>query len=149
MRKITQRGLIRDVPTRWRRQYPTGVVYPSAPQKQQLLDALDLETATAAEVDAIIGNESWTRLPECQECGKENVETVEIGQPLEIESRTARVCADCLRAALKMFDEDPLCTSCSEPIRPMTLYFMTNDGPRCQSCEAKVERERDARRGWS
>jgi hypothetical protein len=59
-----------------------------------------LKKASAeAEIEAIIGNKSWTR-NSCSECGKDFDVVIEIGQPEDYESATAYLCASCLGKAL-------------------------------------------------
>lgn len=65
------------------------------------LRALDPETATAEQVDEIIGNRSWTRL-KCNECDKEVEGLVCIGEEPDYDSQTAFVCFACLREAFDM-----------------------------------------------
>ena len=104
MKVITVRSLIRDVADRWDRQYPPGHKY-TAPDKAAIgvrLRALDAETATAAEVDATIGNSSWTDTPRCDDCGARGLAVVvQMGEPPDYESSTSSLCVPCLRAAME------------------------------------------------
>jgi hypothetical protein len=100
---------IRGVAARWRAQYrlalrqaPDGGTAAIARQ----LDALDPETATAADVTRIIGNGSWVSLV-CDECGEDVPAAVAVGQPPDYESATATVCEPCLRKALALFGSKP------------------------------------------
>ena len=47
------------------------------------------------DVDATIGNGSWTRLT-CNECGKEKEMVAEVGETPDWESNTANICMDCI-----------------------------------------------------
>jgi len=112
MTLTTQRDLIRSVAARWRKQYEpftddrplfswrTGQQLPPLNKKQiaEKLDALDPETATAAEVNDTIGNASWTRLS-CDECGKETDATLQVGEEPDYESQTACLCRSCVEKA--------------------------------------------------
>jgi hypothetical protein len=111
MKLTTQRDLIRSVATRWRQQYepfthdtPLFSVRNGHRQvipKKEIaasLEALDKETATAADVAAIIGNESWTRLT-CDECGKDTDAVIMVGQEPDYESHTASLCRSCVERA--------------------------------------------------
>jgi hypothetical protein len=115
MKITTQRDLIRVVAARWRKAYEpfkhdgpmfscrVGAVSPPL-SKQQIadaLDALDGETATPADVAAIIGNASWTRLT-CNECGKDVDAILTVGQGPGYESRTASLCMPCVKRAAAM-----------------------------------------------
>ena len=104
MKLITERSLIRCVAARWDAQYPSGSRSAEQAAISNALRGLDVERASAEEVAAIIGNDSWTRIPRCDECGAKGVPVVEIGQEPDYESRTAWICARCLRSALKMVE---------------------------------------------
>ena len=83
----------------WRGRKPADVIY-------KRLAALDVETATAADVEEIIGNDSWTVI-DCDECGERVPAVVRVGYDPDYESSmnsTALVCADCLRRALSMIE---------------------------------------------
>ena len=53
-------------------------------------------------VDAIIGNDSWTRVPECNECKKNVAAVVQVGDEPDYESSTAWICEGCLKKALAL-----------------------------------------------
>ena len=108
----TQRQLIQAVAKRWRETYQpfkndrplfswrTGVTSPPL-NKQQIadaLDALDGDTASADDVSAIIGNESWTRL-NCDECKADVTLTVQVGNEPDYESHRAELCLECAEKA--------------------------------------------------
>lgn len=69
------------------------------------LMALDQETATAADVAEIIGTPLWAEMKSCGECRKKTWEIVEIGEKPDYESKTAYLCGDCLRDALRMLGD--------------------------------------------
>ena len=111
MKLTTQRDLIRTVAARWRQQYePFSHDIPlcsvrnghrqTIPKKEiaAMLDATDLETATPADIAAIIGNESWTRLT-CDECGKDTDAVLTVGREPDYESRTVSLCRSCVEQA--------------------------------------------------
>lgn len=106
MELITERGQIRTVAKRWRKQYGEGT-YGADKRNRNIvgeLDALDVETATSADVAEIIGNNSWVCVESCDECGKETWDCVQLGESPDYESRTVYVCGDCLRAALELLN---------------------------------------------
>lgn len=95
-----------SVPDRWAQQY-SGDRFGS--EKHLITAALrSLERAnglTKEAIDAAIGNESWTR-NECNECGVDADLTITVGEPMDYESHTATLCADCIaRAADKLRNE--------------------------------------------
>jgi hypothetical protein len=56
-------------------------------------------------VDKIIGNRSWTAVPTCNGCEREELPAVaQVGEPCDYESRTAFLCVDCLREALRLIE---------------------------------------------
>ena len=98
MEVITERVRIREVAARWRAQYPK-----SRENKWEKLKALDIETATADEVEAIIGNRSWTRLEECSDCKATDLPlVVQVGNAPDYESNTAWLCIGCIKKALAL-----------------------------------------------
>lgn len=58
------------------------------------------------DVDALIGNDSWTAPRTCSECQREAAAVVEIGEPPDYESSTAWICRRCLENALALFTGD-------------------------------------------
>ena len=66
--------------------------------EEEELEALDKDKATAQDVAAIIGNESWTSL-KCDECGNETETVVQVGQEPEYDSHTACLCVPCVKTA--------------------------------------------------
>lgn len=99
MQLITERDLIRGVAKAWDEQYgtPTDPKY-SETLVSQRLHELDTEKATAQDVAAIIGNDSWTTL-RCHECGKDTTTILRLGEPPDYESNTADICPTCIRQA--------------------------------------------------
>lgn len=110
MKLITQRELIRGVAAKWREQYaPNGkwLSVGAAFDKREVyerLRELDGETVAAEQVDGIIGNGSWTSL-RCDDCDVSVGAVVEVGQPPDYESATARLCEACARKAAAAFGD--------------------------------------------
>jgi hypothetical protein len=105
---ITTRTLIRSVVKRWEAQYRPEDVYVKlyGADKQTILaklKELDPEQASPEEVEAIIGNTSWTRVT-CDACGSEVGEVVRLGQEPDYESATASICHECLAKAIKLIE---------------------------------------------
>ena len=94
MKLITRHARAAEAAIQWESQYQ-GDREGKAAAIRLLGDSPDPDA-----VDAIIGNDSWTRVPDCDECKREVAAVVEIGEEPDYESATARVCVDCLRAAL-------------------------------------------------
>jgi hypothetical protein len=131
MNITTQRGLIQAVADRWHATYQpfnprydnplsfvTGMPIHMRPKKEtwELLKGLDLETATAEEVDAVIGNSSWTRL-KCDECGEEVGAVIHVGEDPDYESSTASLCYPCCVRAYTLMSAH-FVTASAEPPAP-------------------------------
>lgn len=105
MKLITERTQVREVAKRWANSYPENGPYGRDPQKQAItkaLAALDVETATAADVAAIIGNDSWCCPQKCHECGAVVDVAVQVGEEPDYESNTATLCFACVENALAL-----------------------------------------------
>jgi hypothetical protein len=87
----TTRQLCRHVAERWRSQYE-GKPYAHAAPIQEKLDALD-KNGTRAEIDAIIGNPSWTTKM-CDVCERRVEKWAILG-----DYETINVCEECLEDA--------------------------------------------------
>lgn len=109
MRIRTTRERVRQVADRWHQQYPKDqsdvIGIKSTDEIWHRLRALDVETATKADVDRIIGVAGWADVT-CDTCKAVVDVVVEMGEPSDYESRTADCCPACLRAALAMLDEE-------------------------------------------
>lgn len=103
MKLLTEREQIRSVAAEWKRQYPDG----SCDAVYKQLSGLDVETATADDVAAIIGNRSWVTEHECDQCGRRTWNIVMVGAEPDYESSTACMCAPCLRSALSLLRKKP------------------------------------------
>lgn len=106
-RLVTRRSLVLEVVDRWRESYRHYIFGPHQAdphgkdkrEAYERLQALHLGTCDPAEVDAIIGNGSWTRVS-CDQCRKEVEEAVIVGQEPDYESCTATLCRRCVAAAV-------------------------------------------------
>lgn len=100
MKLLTERDLIRSVAKRWRQQYDklyNGM--PMCPFKLGMLqdiESLNVETCSAGDVKAVIGNDSWTEL-RCEECGNRVKSVVIAGGSLG--SKSIYLCCECVTAA--------------------------------------------------
>ena len=105
LKLITQRDLIRDLAKRWAEQYGSSY-WKNDEEKQSILrklEAADLETATAADIEAVIGNNSWTTL-ECDVCDLYVDAVVQCGDEPDYESSTANMCRACAIKAAEMLE---------------------------------------------
>ena len=103
MKLVTERSLIRNVHERWLSQYPN----PQGDRLRVLLELTDLdrETATAKDVEKIIGNDTWVMPNTCDECGARGKPVVQICEEPDYETHTAWICQACIERALRMFKE--------------------------------------------
>jgi hypothetical protein len=108
-RIITPDTLAAGVAEAWRRQYAATIAQgrPRADQRsQQLAALLAMDPPTAEKVKAILGNDSWAQT-QCDHCGAEGLPVVEVGGPMDYEPGSARLCRDCLFAAVAAIDGWP------------------------------------------
>lgn len=106
MKLMTEREQVRAVAAAWRAQFGRW----TDPEKVRItrqLDALDVETATSADVAAIIGNESWVNPRSCDDCDARSWDIVRVGEEPDYESATAYLCRDCLQRALSLLPHIP------------------------------------------
>ena len=96
MKLITERDLIRGVADAWGRQFISTSGEHN--ETKMRLVSLNKETATADEVNEIIGNASWTNI-KCDQCGTLVKLVVQVGKVPAYESNTANLCTTCLTAA--------------------------------------------------
>lgn len=101
MRVITRQMLANEAASSWKRQY-YGWTDQSKVAIGEQLEALG-DSPLADRVDKVIGNQSWTRLT-CDDCDKVVDRVVQLGQPLDYDSRTANVCADCFAKAVRLME---------------------------------------------
>lgn len=100
--KITRRTLAAEAAKHWRKQYGDN----AGPDKTAIQRALERlgENPAPDDVDKAIGNQSWTRVPNCDGCDKENPRSVvRVGQKSDYESNTAFLCAQCLQEAVGLY----------------------------------------------
>jgi len=98
MEKVTRKTRAKTVLKNWINQYPSSNF-----DIREMLKALG-DNPNPNDVDKIIGNKSWTAVPDCDECGKSFSIVVTIGEEPDYESSTADICKNCLKKALKLFD---------------------------------------------
>ena len=101
MKKITRAILAATALERYIKQYPEPFTFRDGSNSSDIIAGLrELgEQPNPDDVDRVVGNRSWTEVPLCDECGKTDYVVIEIGEPLDYESATARVCWTCLLVA--------------------------------------------------
>lgn len=110
MKIITQRDLIRSVTQRWRGQYPKDDYLVSkktgGPERcgdiLQRLQKLDLEVATAEEVETAIGGKlGWVNIS-CDECGSSASMPM---MQFNSHDNSTSICSTCMLKAFAMWEE--------------------------------------------
>jgi hypothetical protein len=104
MELITERSRIKGVADAWDAQYapdfrPTAIG--SSKTISEKLHALNLSKVSAATVDKIIGNDSWTRLT-CDECRKRVPKVVVLYHPGD-GSAVFEICESCATKVKTLF----------------------------------------------
>jgi hypothetical protein len=93
MEVLTKKQVIKDVPKRWKNQYPNG--------KEHIYEKLiAAKPLSKKKVDAIIGNDSWTTLT-CDQCSKD----VPLVVLLDNSEYSNSICEQCLNKALDLINE--------------------------------------------
>ncbi|WP_443700181.1 hypothetical protein [Pseudomonas sp.] len=111
MKIITRQIEADEAPASFEKQYGRdrdGKKWINGRTRDETIDALNAlpKPVNADEVDRIIGNDSWTRVPTCDDCGKCSLDAVmQLGQEPDWESCTAHICHACLKAALDTIEK--------------------------------------------
>jgi hypothetical protein len=106
MKSISPDELAKTAAQRWKETYFTKREMGGSWHSHQMEEKYDKlvrlgSTPKASEVDAIIGNTTWTQHI-CDEDGCDRVADMEIGEEWDYESSTARLCGQCLQKAIKL-----------------------------------------------
>lgn len=99
MNIVLEKEKLATVLPRWERQYG-GREDPDKAKITRELNALDWTKATAAEVEKIIGNQSWTK-EICGDCGEYSMPVVQFGQ---YGDRDFCLCSTCIGKAAVLSD---------------------------------------------
>lgn len=100
MKLTTERVRIREEARRWNAQPPINQEYSEIAEK---FKSLDLNTATAEEVGAILGYD-WRGPPRCDECRAIVTVAVQVGEEPDYDSATAMLCRSCVAKALSLLE---------------------------------------------
>ena len=93
---LTRRICADQAASRWVNQYPDSRL-----GTRRALRALGA-SPDPDEIDRIVGNDSWTKPPLCDECGGESPAVVKIGDVAHY-GATAWICIDCIHEAAVAF----------------------------------------------
>ncbi len=104
---IHRRDIIRSVPDRWDAQYPKAWAHADMVAKGKHLRVLDLEKATSADIERVIGNDSWTVM-RCHECQQDRSPLVRIGEEPDCDANWVDVCPECLQKAVQALATSPV-----------------------------------------
>lgn len=97
---IQKANIVAGVPERWKKQYSRPNEDPDKQAITAALQALKGSAFTAEQVDAIIGNDSWTD-NDCTECGQDFPTLVRIGEEPDYEAQWVDLCPNCLAKAVE------------------------------------------------
>ncbi len=99
MKVITKNDLLKELPSRYRKQYPDGRVLSTGIDTQAVYDKLiNDESLTTEKAAEIIGNDSWTRL-QCYECNENKDEVILFGK-IDYDEAYYIACENCLTKAI-------------------------------------------------
>lgn len=98
---VTRQMLASKAAVNWQDQYKTPQ-WRHTDKMGTLVELVALgPTPTPEQVNAVIGNSSWTRLV-CNQCSKEVDTVIVVGQVQDYESSTASLCITCLEQAYNL-----------------------------------------------
>lgn len=98
---VTRQMLASQAAKAWQAQYKAPE-YRHSDKMSTLVELVALgPTPTPEQVNAVIGNSSWTRLA-CDQCGKEVETVIVVGHTPDHESGTALLCITCLEQAYNL-----------------------------------------------
>ena len=115
MKLITIKSQIKEVVKRFRRQYKDfndnfvlkcSVGDKTVKQIYEELLKLDVNKATAFDIEKIMGNTSWTEPQTCDECNKKFDIVIQLEEEPDYESSTIIICKSCLEKALKLIQDN-------------------------------------------
>jgi hypothetical protein len=101
MTLLYRADVVANVPMRWAAAYNNWHYDAEKRVKTEKLLALPAGFS-AEDVNAIIGNDSWTEL-KCSECQKNHDVLIQIGDEPDYDARYVELCRDCLSRATLMF----------------------------------------------
>ena len=111
MKAITLESQAAEAAERWKEVYFERGAWATHPRGCASIHAslveLDLDKpgeALAGEIAAIIGNDTWCKPQNCNECGLPSHCLIQLGDPPDYESRTALICPSCIAAAGRLAD---------------------------------------------
>ena len=94
---ITRQYQANRAAKRWKVNYPKDTITTVGSSNKTYDKLIDLgPTPNPDDVDKIIGNNSWTEVPRCEQCDKRVEAVVEVGQEPDWESRTCYLCKECI-----------------------------------------------------
>ena len=95
----TKQTILEKLPSRYERQYQTNSKLFDGRWSDDILKELKAESPLTEErVKSILKNSGWTDNT-CDECGKDVLAVVQLGEAPDYESNTASICIDCIKKA--------------------------------------------------
>lgn len=99
MKLLTRQTLANMTLARWIEQYPNRQRAKTEDDIRALGNAPDPNS-----LDKVIGNNSWTEVPRCDECESYSDAVIRFGDGEEYEDNTVHICIVCLRSAVVLAD---------------------------------------------
>lgn len=136
MKIITRQSLANIAAIRWYKQYHVindeWLTTLTGCSKSIYLDLMRLgDIPEPNKVDKIIGNDAWTKVPKCTECGKCTEKVIQLGEEPNYEySSTANICEKCLNKAADLMSLKLRCCG----ICNVELEIFTADLDWCPNC---------------
>ena len=105
MKIITRQILADTVLERWKKYYPEDTPLSEGRNSKKIYMKLRRlkKPRDPDMVDAVIGNESWTRKPICDICGKEREKVLELTNHCAV---AMRICQNCVEESLRLLKGD-------------------------------------------
>jgi hypothetical protein len=103
------REQIQTVAERWEQAYfSNGEWFAYGKDKAAIYNKLESlpADATADDVAAVIGNDTWAGPHQCHECGESSLLVAQVGQPPDYESHTADICLPCARKVVALLESE-------------------------------------------
>lgn len=101
MKLITRYEYAQSAPARWIAIYKNGRIGHSWTEVTAKMEAMT-KPVDPDEIDALIGNDSWTHISSCSECRSQADPILEIGEKPDYESSTAYLCLPCFRKVAEL-----------------------------------------------
>lgn len=106
MKKITRASRAAEAATAWHHRYVRSGWVRNWEEIYQFLLCLG-SNPSPDDVNRVIGNTTWTKIPTCSECGAIDAPfVIEVGETPDYESATVYLCPKCVAAAAELSGQE-------------------------------------------